>query len=69
MTALHYIVERASACGRKTPNAEVSPPPAILWIASWYGEKKKKIFFSDAEACAEVPKKENHFFVEIQYKK
>ena len=31
-------------------------------------EKKEK-FFSDAEACAEEPKKENHFLVEIQYKK
>ena len=31
--------------------------------------EKKKIFFSDAEACAEEPKKENHFLVEIQYKK
>ena len=31
--------------------------------------EKKKNFFSDAEACAEEPKKENHFFVEIQYKK
>ena len=32
-------------------------------------QEKKENFFSDAEACAEEPKKENHFLVEIQYKK